>query len=89
MSAYFVTTPGFGTLVGVRIITMKPPMVPRQMRTHQRKRLNKKWRKRYGYVYVPDPSIDQSKIIHDRDSNTVYAYPPAVEELKRRTTLTP
>lgn len=54
------------------------PRITRQRRTHRKKRINKKWRKRYGFVSFPDPKHLHSVLvmrspITGMDSIHVYA----------------
>lgn len=46
-----------------------------QYRTHRKRRINKKWRKRYGYKYVPD---DKKILII---GGNIFATPRTVKKL--------
>lgn len=48
-----------------------------QKRTHRKRRINKKWLKRYGYKTVPD---DGNILV---GLGCIYATPKAVERLKK------
>ena len=48
-----------------------------QRRTHRKRRINKKWAKRYGYKTVPDDEI----II--RQGSMIFATPNGVERIKK------
>lgn len=47
-----------------------------QARTHRRNRINKKWRKQYGYKQVPDPSVY-------RIGGSLYAHPETIKRIER------
>jgi hypothetical protein len=54
------------------------PRITKQRRTHRKKRINKKWRKRYGWYSYPDPKhLDTMLLLTDpltgRQSLHVYA----------------
>lgn len=65
----------YGTYMGHNLhsTTAITKLVPR--RTHRKRRINKKWLKRYGYKSVPD----DSKIIIF--GNEIYATPKMCERL--------
>lgn len=50
----------FGTYAGIPIIVI--PDSKKQNRTHRKKRINKKWAKRYGYTQYN--SIEDDKVIN-------------------------
>lgn len=62
-------------LYGISVYQMPVPRISIQRRKHRKKRIDKKWRKRYGFISIPDPSIDQSVILMDKERRCVYCYP--------------
>lgn len=62
-------------MFGMQIILMPEPTIQVQVRTHHRRRINKKWRKRYGMKTVPDPKVDYDKLLVDERRGVVYVYP--------------
>ena len=42
---------------GMRVIKSAAMVIETQRRTHKRKRINKKWLKRYGYSSKADPGV--------------------------------
>jgi hypothetical protein len=66
-----VEQPYFGfRLIGTNAITKRV-----QRRTHRKKRINKKWLKRYGYKTVPD----HEKVV--RTGNCLYATPKTIRKI--------
>ena len=62
-------------LLGYDIITVPYMMDIVQARTHKKKRINKKWRKRYGVREVP-----WNKFVID--GKRIYCHPKMVEKIK-------
>lgn len=62
------------------------PWPKRQARTHRKKRINKKWLKRYGVTI--DTSVDTSQVAIIAGRMMV-AYPPAFAEIMRAARLRP
>jgi hypothetical protein len=66
---------------------LKMPMVPVrfQCRTHAKKRMNKKWAKRYGFSSRMEerPWFDKDTVIHDKTTGVVTGYPEAIERVKK------
>ena len=48
-----------------------------QARTHKKKRINKKWRKRYGFKEVP-----WNQFFIDKVNMRIYCHPKMVEKIK-------
>lgn len=53
-----------GYLNGIRVITTNMITKDMQARKHKKKRINKKWLKRYGYKCAPD----NSKVLMTKDA---------------------
>lgn len=51
-----------------------------QARRHKKKRINKKWRKRFGFKSVPDGD----RIIVRRDMMTLFMHPATWEKIKKQ-----
>lgn len=66
---YYGSYAGY-TLYASDLITKKV-----QRRSHRKRRINKKWRKRYGYKYV----LDHGKVLLMGDS--IFATPKTIEKL--------
>lgn len=68
--------------MGYRLIETTAITKKAQRRTHRKRRINKKWRKKYGFKDVPDDSV----IL--RLGDCIYATPKTVKrlikELKKR-----
>lgn len=47
----------------------------KQRKTHKSKRINKKWRKKYGYVAIPD------KNVYVMDNRYIVGYPITIKRL--------
>lgn len=69
-------------LFGVRIFTRPYPTTYVQVRTHRKRRINKKWRKRYGFKTVRG-KYDPHEVI--RVGSDYHAYPEAIEQIKAQT----
>jgi hypothetical protein len=65
-----------GNFGGMRIIASEHMVDKQQAKTHHRKRINKKWLKRYGYITTPMKTVIMA-------GNTVYAHPSVVANLER------
>ena len=72
MSAPFFPGP-FG-LFGVELIIIPDPMIEVARRRHPRKkrRLQKKWRKRYGTEWIVDPNYDPNTCYFDQARGKLY-----------------
>lgn len=72
------------SLFGWTIIEMPFPRVRVQARIHPRKkrRLQKKWAKRYGYKYIPDPDANPERCVVVERDRTIYCYPHLTEKLR-------
>jgi hypothetical protein len=46
-----------GFAYGMRVIESTAMVIKTQRRTHKRKRINKKWLKKYGYSSKADPDV--------------------------------
>ena len=64
-----------GTYNGMRLIATNAITKKAQRRTHRKRRINKKWLKRYGYKDVPD---DEKIIIY---GDCILATPKPVNKL--------
>lgn len=64
----------FPPLFGFALIVMPDPLIEVQARRHPRKkrRLQKKWRKRYGTIRIVDPSFDPYRVHLDESRGTIY-----------------
>lgn len=62
---------------GLRLIETTAITKPVQRRTHRKRRINKKWLKRYGYKTVPD---DGNIVL---GFGCIFATPNAAERLKK------
>lgn len=65
----------------VEIIEVEPGVKYRQARTHHRRRINKKWRKRFGVIREPDYYLGD-KILWDRRSGKYYCHPPTARKIE-------
>ena len=63
------------TLMGFRLIETTAITKQVQRRVHRKRRINKKWAKRYGYKTV----LDDGRMI--RVGNCIYATPKTVKEI--------
>jgi hypothetical protein len=64
-------------MFGLDVIVIPVPTIKVQARCHPRKkrRLQKKWLKRYGYKTIVDPKADLDSVLVDKRHNRVYCYP--------------
>lgn len=53
------------------------PTIIIQVRTHPRRRINKKWRKKYGYRAISDGKVY-------RIGNLLYAHPDTIKRLGKK-----
>lgn len=67
-----------GNVGGMKII--ERPWPKKQVKTHRKKRINKKWRKRYGFIL--DTSVDAGECFIVQ-GHTLIAYPRTVEALRK------
>ena len=65
----------YNSIFGYQIIGVSYMADIVQVRTHKKKRINKKWRKRYGVKEVP-----WNKFVID--GNKIYCHPKWVEKVK-------
>ena len=65
---------------GLRLIETTAITKKVQRRTHKKRRINKKWAKRYGYRDVPD----KKKIV--LVGGTIYAHPSLIERIMEEIT---
>ena len=68
---------GFNYLIGTPIIVVPPRK--KQNRTHKKKRINKKWTKRYGFILYKSIIGDNDMFMLD---NKLYMVYKAYEKLK-------
>lgn len=61
--------PGYHQL---NIVIRRPPFTSIQVKTHRKKRINKKWQKRYGYQQICLPYNAAEILQH---GSTLYVYP--------------
>lgn len=67
----------YNSIFGYQVIAI-PYMADRvQARTHKKKRINKKWRKRYGFREVP-----WKQFYIDTANMRIYCHPKIVEKIK-------
>lgn len=64
-------------IFGYDIISVPHMCDVKQKRTHRKKRINKKWRKRYGMKKVP-----QKEICIDTLNRKIYGHPERIDALK-------
>ena len=64
---------------GVNIIVVPDDL--RQNRTHKRKRINKKWAKRYGFSRYN--TLEDGKIVQSVLDKTLYMNPKTYDDLRR------
>lgn len=64
---------------GLRLVETTAITKTVQRRTHRKKRINKKWLKRYGYKTVPD---DSQIILFD---GCIWATPNTIKKIKKYT----
>ncbi len=65
-------------LGGIRIIEIQPHVDYVQRRRHRRARIDKKWRKRYGYAAVPR-SPGEAYVV----GNTLFCTREVIDAIKR------
>jgi hypothetical protein len=70
----------FGAFLGIHVIGRPYPRV--EIPRHRKKRLAKKWRKRYGPLYRELP-VNDREILHDPQRHILYCYPPMEAEITR------
>ena len=64
-----------GYIFGIEVYESKFAMMPEQIKKHRKKRINKKWLKRYGTKQVPGMFMIAGKMC---------AHPDILKEFKRR-----
>lgn len=67
----------FGQLFGLKIIENVHMVDQIQVKTHKKKRINKKWRKRYGLRNVP------KKEVYMLNQNTIVGHPTTIAKLNK------
>ena len=68
---------------GIRIVETVYITKEVQRRTHRKKRINKKWRKRYGMMHVEDPY--KSILYKDPEGdNVLYVHPKMADKLREK-----
>lgn len=77
---YTGNTTDLPALFGLRVITRPIPHRMVQAKTHRRRRINKKWLKRYGYKSVVAP-YDRFEVL--MMGPNVYAFPEGIEAIKK------
>ena len=65
----------YGSILGYPVVITENMVEAVQARKHKKKRINKKWLKRYGKKYVPSDKI----IVVDR---MIYVHPKTFAKLK-------
>lgn len=65
----------------VNLVEVEPGTKYRQARTHRRRRINKKWRKRWGMVREPDYYLGD-KVVYDFRRNVGYCHPPTARKIE-------
>ena len=72
---------------GLTVIVRPYPYREVPVRPHRKKRIAKKWRKRYGLrrEYLP---VDEREMLHDPQRGILYVYPRMEAELRRLLTET-
>ena len=65
-------SPLLGTLHPYDIVIRPRPFMRVQVKTHRKKRINKKWRKQYGFVEKLLPYLATDIL---QDDTTLYVYP--------------
>ena len=74
-------------MMGYSITVIPVPVIQVQARRHPRKkrRLQKKWLKRYGLKSIVDPKVDLQSVMVDERNRRIYCYPH--QEMHIRTAL--
>lgn len=67
-------------LLGYKIDTIESLGKMVQARTHKKKRINKKWKKRFGFKSVPNGD----KIVVYEDMMTIFMHPGTWEKIKKQ-----
>lgn len=67
-----------GMLGSMEVIENQWLIVSVQKRTHRKKRINKKWRKRYGLKQVPDPKV------YVLTPHTIHGHPETISKLMKK-----
>lgn len=67
-------------LAGYKVVTSESLGKVVQARRHKKKRINKKWRKRYGFKSIPDGN----KFIVCEGMQTVFMHPVTWSKIKDR-----
>lgn len=65
-----------GMINGVHFISVPGLTIEKQIRTHRKRRINKKWRKRFGVLVQPDPSIYKA-------NGVVYGHPDILAQIEQ------
>ena len=66
-----------------RIVVIPEPTATIQARTHRKKRIDKKWRKRYGFKTII-AKYDKGKMFVNEREMIAYCYPHHEAELRRQ-----
>lgn len=74
-------------LHGTKIIVLKDTII--QRRKHKKKRISKKWKKKYGYETIPNYTarimeLDENKVVLDEFNGYIYMNEKAYERLKNK-----
>jgi hypothetical protein len=70
----------------MKIYELHPTIVERPRRWHRKRRIRKKWAKRFGVVRVPiwpEGTPAEGQCIVDRINGVIYARPATVQALKQ------
>lgn len=83
MALQSTLTPGVHAwAVGFRIVEVQPTPIHSQVRTHKRKRINKKWLKRYGVKQIGWNYFLEGQLLVDENHNVVYCHPETAQNLR-------
>src|SRR5438128_960908 len=67
----------------MQIVEVKPLTIYRPARTHHKKRLRKKYLKRYGWKVVGDVNFLGDQLLMDERSGIVYGHPHVIRRLRQ------
>ncbi len=77
-----LTPEGQALAAGFRIIEVQPSPVYSQARAHRRRRINKKWLKRYGMKQTGWNYFLEGRLLVDEKHNVAYCHPEAAQSLR-------
>lgn len=81
-----LTPAGQAWAAGFSIVEVQPTPIYSQARAHSRRRINKKWLKRYGMKQTGWNYFLEGQLVVDEKHNVVYCHPKTAEQLRHEFT---